>query len=247
MTTGVFYVIIYGKEFTVTFTDILIIAGNILIMVVGVFYSIILHEIGHGYAAHMYGDDTALDAGRISLNPIRHVDPLGTIILPLALKLMGMPMFGWAKPVPVNPGNFNRKGGMTAVSLAGVFMNLIIAILMFTVFSIFMKFEPYASLSPAVLNARLVEVTVFPNPAIFVQIAGINIMLLIFNMLPFPPLDGFNFLVSVLPERSARWLIKNQRIFSIIFLVLLFTGLLKYIYVPILNVIINLFRLIFRF
>ncbi len=227
--------------------QILLAAANIALLVVGIFYSIILHEIGHGFAAHMYGDDTAKDAGRLSLNPIKHIDPLGTIVLPLILKLMGAPMFGWAKPVPVNPANFNRKGGMTTVSVAGVFMNLVIAVLMFTTFSILMKFQPYASLSGAVLNGRIVDCPVFPCPSVFIQIAGINLMLLIFNLLPFPPLDGYNLLVSVVPRPFAEWLVKYQRILMVVFMILLFTGLLKYIYVPILNSIIRLFQLIFRF
>lgn len=223
--------------------EILVLFANILLMIVGIFYSIILHEIGHGFAAHMNGDDTAKEAGRLSLNPVKHIDPVGTIVLPLVLSILGLPVFGWAKPVPVNPYKFNRKSAMTTVSLAGVFMNLVIAIVMFTAYSLFMKSGHYAPFA----DAAAATYQVFPSPGALIQIGGINLMLLVFNMLPFPPLDGYNFLVSILPKKAAAWLVKNQTILYLILVVLLVSGLLVYIYLPILKAVLRVFQLIFHF
>lgn len=218
---------------------------NILVLVVGIFYSIILHEMAHGFAALTVGDDTAKKSNRITLNPIPHIDLLGTVILPIFLAITGMPLFGWAKPVPVNPANFNDKRGMTLVSLAGVAVNLLLSVLFFIAFFLLIKQPAY--LDSFMTENRLIYSTIFPSPWMILQIAGINIMLFVFNMLPFPPLDGFNFLVSVLSKKPAAWLLKNRRILTGVFIVLLFTGLFRYIYVPIFTGVIRLFAWIFGF
>jgi len=148
------------------------------------FFSIVIHEIAHGSCALILGDDTAKREGRLTLNPIAHIDPIGTIFLPLILLILTFgrgPIFGWAKPVPINPLNFrDKKWGIVKVSLAGPATNLLIAIL----FSFLARFK-------------------FPQPTLeFFEIISIyNFSWAFFNLLPFPPLDGFHILYQILPER----------------------------------------------
>lgn len=145
-------------------------------------FSIIIHEVSHGSVAYALGDTTARDEGRLSLNPLVHIDPVGSILLPLFLMALGMPVIGWAKPVPVNPMNFtDRKWGDLKVSLAGPLSNLSVAL----VFGLIIKFMPFL-------------------PHSFLTIAAIvvfyNIVLALFNLIPVPPLDGSHILFSLLPE-----------------------------------------------
>ena len=155
----------------------------IFILIV-LFFSVIIHEIAHGSCAFLLGDDTAKKEGRITLNPLAHIDPIGTILLPLFLLILTFgqgPIFGWAKPVPINPLNFkNKKWGIVKVSIAGSFANLLIAIL----FSFLANF----SFPLAMIN-------------FFGIIAVYNFAWAFFNLLPFPPLDGFHILYQILPER----------------------------------------------
>lgn len=149
--------------------------------------SVIVHEVAHGYAANSLGDPTARLAGRLTLNPIPHIDLLGSIIIPGLLVLTGSPMlFGWAKPVPYNPYNLrNHRWGEFLVATAGIATNLFIAI----VFGLIVRFGA----------------TTLPTTAISLAatIAFINLFLGLFNLIPFPPLDGFTALRSALPWRSS--------------------------------------------
>jgi Zn-dependent protease len=157
-------------------------------------FSIVLHEVAHGWAARQQGDNTAYMLGRLTLNPIPHIDPIGSILVPAILSLMpGGLIFGWARPVPVNPRNFrNYKRGDIIVSLAGVTVNLILAILF-----IFL-------LAGAEWMLRF-----FPDLAASWQILGamawygvqINLVLMIFNLIPIPPLDGSHVFYYLLPVR----------------------------------------------
>jgi Zn-dependent protease len=145
--------------------------------------SIIAHEVAHGIAALWQGDETAKNAGRLTLNPLAHIDPIGSIVVPLFCMLLSPGfMFGWAKPVPINPYNFrSHKWGEALVSFAGPLTNIIIA-LVFTVLVRTMAVGP-----------------------VFLQLAYtaiiINIVLAIFNLIPIPPLDGSKILFSFLPRR----------------------------------------------
>jgi len=156
---------------------------TIFILIV-LYFSVVIHEIAHGSCALILGDDTAKREGRLTLNPIAHIDPIGTIFLPLILLILTLgqgPIFGWAKPVPVNPLNFrDKKWGIVKVSLAGPATNLLIAIL----FSFLARFN-------------------FPRATIeFFEIISIyNFSWAFFNLLPFPPLDGFHILYQILPNR----------------------------------------------
>ena len=151
-----------------------------------IIYAIIIHEISHGYAALALGDRTAQYAGRLTLNPIKHIDIMGTIILPIAVFVMsaGTFLFGWAKPVPYNPYNLkNQRWGSAIVALAGPVANLVIA----AVFVIFV----HVGVAQGFMTTSLAEISVF--------IVQMNIILAFFNLLPIPPLDGSKILFSVLP------------------------------------------------
>ncbi len=168
-------------------------------------YSIILHELAHGKVAEMMGDATARMYGRLTLNPIPHLDPFGTI-LPIILVLIGSPIvFGWAKPVPINPYNFfDYKKGMIWVSAAGILTNLFVAWVLAT----FVKVLPPATTS---------GMYIFQQALLFG--VRINIVLAIFNLIPIPPLDGSKLLAMFLPYQYSE-MIRRMEPFS--FMILLF-------------------------
>ena len=156
--------------------------------------SIIIHEVSHGYAAYLLGDDTAYRAGRLSFNPIKHIDKFGTIFLPLMLLLVtrGGLAFGYAKPVPINPHNFKDYKKDTALTAAaGPASNFIIAIIFSLIFRFIMsKIDPYAPVSQTVIFfVRLLQTTIM-----------INLLLGLFNLIPFPPLDGSKVLGAFLSD-----------------------------------------------
>ena len=158
--------------------------AKVMIFVV-LLFSVILHEVAHGYTALRLGDPTARDAGRLSLNPIKHVDPFGTVLLPLLLHLAQSPiLIGWAKPVPVNPLLLREpKKAMMLVSASGPLTNITLAVL----FALGLRYLP-ASTAPL-----FVDLLVFS--------CYINIILALFNLLPVPPLDGSKLLAGLLPAR----------------------------------------------
>lgn len=152
-------------------------------------FSVMIHEVAHGYAAEAFGDPTARLAGRLTLNPVSHIDLLGSIIVPALLYFGsgGSFAFGWAKPVPYNPYNLrNLKWGTVAVGLAGVLSNLFIA----TVFGLMVRFYDVLGIS---LSS--------PFMSIIGTIVLVNLILAVFNMIPFPPLDGARVLFALLPYR----------------------------------------------
>lgn len=170
-------------------------------------FSVIIHELAHGYVAASLGDPTAKYEGRLTLNPLKHLDPFGSIILPLLLLISRSPiLFGWAKPVPVNPYNFkDKKWGELKVSAAGPISNFSLAI----VFGLILRFMPQSLL--------------LVNPGIAIAltyIVTINIWLAVFNLIPVPPLDGSWILFSFLPDKFSY--VKNfLRQYGIIILVFL--------------------------
>jgi Zn-dependent protease len=154
-------------------------AGSILILL----FSIIVHEVAHGLAALYYGDHTAQHAGRLTLNPIPHIDLIGSILLPAMGFLFGGMIFGWAKPVPVNPFNFrNIRQGELVVALAGVTANLILATIAAILFHLFGNTLFFPTFSLLMTNA-----------------VQINLLLMVFNLIPIPPLDGSKVLMTFLP------------------------------------------------
>lgn len=157
--------------------------------------AIVFHEVAHGWTALALGDPTAQEQRRLSLNPIRHVDPFGTVILPGLLALTGLPVFGWAKPVPVNKWRLNNpRFGMMAVAAAGPGTNLILATLGAIALGLFARATDGASGGAAG----------FVGAALY-SFVLINIFLALFNLLPIPPFDGSHIVEGLLPERAARF------------------------------------------
>lgn len=180
-------------------------------------FSVILHEVMHGYVAKKFGDTTAERAGRLTLNPIPHIDPIGTILLPLILMISGSGfLFGWAKPVPVNPLNFsNLKKGEIFVSAAGILANFSLAI--------------FAAIIFHILNALPQTFPFFIGQILQFAIL-INLILGIFNLLPIPPLDGSKILEALLPYNLAKEYQKIAPYGIFILLILLVSGSLGIVF-----------------
>ncbi|HVU06562.1 MAG TPA: site-2 protease family protein [Candidatus Paceibacterota bacterium] len=181
-------------------------------------FSVIIHEVAHGYAALAQGDRTAEYEGRLTLNPLKHIDPVGTIILPaLSLMLPGSFLFGWAKPVPFNPYNLrNQRWGEAIVAAAGPLSNLGIAF----VFGLIIRFY----IAPQGMIAG-------PAAALCAIIALVNVTLAIFNLIPIPPLDGSKILSAILPRS---WMRVRQSIERLGFIgVLIFLVFLWPIFEPV--------------
>ena len=172
--------------------------------------AIVFHEVAHGLVARQLGDPTAAQKGRLTLNPIRHVDPFGTLILPMVLALAQAPIFGWAKPVPVNYRRLGKpRRDMVLVALAGPGMNLLLAVI-----------------GTLILGATLWAADGEPSPAVLfvgqnsINFVFINIFLAIFNLIPLPPFDGGHVVQGLLPPRAAANFGKIGR-FSLLVLVFL--------------------------
>ncbi len=157
---------------------------SLLFPLVVVIYSIILHEIGHGYAAYVQGDHTAYRAGRLTLNPLAHIDMMGSVIVPLVAFLSAGTTFGWAKPVPYNVHNVSRGLGEAFVAAAGVLVNLAIAVVTVVVYKLGVS---YGIVSPAFLPAVL-------------TIVSVNVSLAFFNLIPIPPFDGMGIIQAFFPR-----------------------------------------------
>lgn len=167
-----------------------------ILLIVVLILSIVVHEVAHAWQARREGDDTADRLGRITLNPIPHLDPVGSFIVPLALYFFGTGfLFGWAKPVPVNPANYrNYVAGDIRVSMAGIVSNIILAVIATVLTVVTLKvqatFGGLGGVTPTVLTAL--------NYTIF-----INLILAFFNLVPIPPLDGSHVLAHALPREMA--------------------------------------------
>ncbi len=194
-------------------------------------FAITLHEAAHGYAARHFGDLTAHQAGRISLNPLRHVDAVGTVIVPAVILMLsaGNFLFGWAKPVPVNFGRLrNPKRDMFWVAAAGPGVNLLMAIGWGLLLKAAVDMPPHAY-SQAMAEMGRVGV-------------NINAVLMLLNLLPLPPLDGGRIAVSLLPHRVAWQFARLEPYGMFILLALLFTGLLEAILGPLLGLFLMLIK-----
>ena len=165
-------------------------------LILPLIFAIVFHEVAHGLMARHFGDDTAERQGRLSLNPFKHVDPVGTVILPGILALAHMPVFGWAKPVPVMSNRLrNPRRDMMLVGAAGPGSNLIMAAIAAVVWGVFMR--PYAGVQEPIGVAKFISL----NLTNFIEI---NVFLALFNLLPIPPFDGSHIVEGLLPESAAR-------------------------------------------
>lgn len=209
--------------------------------VLPVLFAITLHEAAHGWVANKLGDKTALMLGRVTLNPLKHIDPVGTIIVPIALLILSKMMggtpfiFGWAKPVPVNWKNLkNPKLDKVLVALAGPLSNFLMALFWALIMKAGIWLQPQ-------FNALIA--------LIFMGQAGIiiNLVLMVLNLLPIPPLDGSRVVSSILPPRAEDMYSRLEPYGFFILLALLWTGILGYILLPFMNffkgVIVFLFNL----
>lgn len=178
-----------------------------IFVIIALLMSATFHEYMHGFAANELGDPTAKNMGRLSLNPLKHIDPIGSVLVPLMLVFANSPfLFAWAKPVPYNPNNLrNKKWGDAIVAVAGPLANLVLTLL----FAIVLRF-----ISPAVPLYQLIA-----------QVILINLVLMIFNLMPIPPLDGSKILASFLPWRlREKMLYMDPRLSMILVFVFAFFG-----------------------
>jgi Zn-dependent protease len=193
---------------------------QILISLFVVLFAITIHEASHGWAAYKMGDPTAYAMGRITLNPVAHIDPIGTILLPLILVIMGAPPFGWAKPVPVNPLNLkDPKRDNLIISAAGPLSNFIVAFIAFLGIQLFKfmnpgLFQTYGGFSGLASGIFL----------ILYYTVLINIILAVFNLIPIPPLDGSGVLIGLISEEAAEKYERIRPYGFIILLLLIMTG-----------------------
>ncbi len=199
--------------------DELSVIQRIAVWILPVIFAITAHEVAHGWVAKKYGDNTASRLGRLTLNPVKHVDLLGTIILPGLLLMTGTSfIFGWAKPVPVDPRNFKRPlQDMAIVALAGPVSNLIMAFL----WALIIRLGIFIG-----TNAEVISL-----PLLYTGYAGItiNLALAMINLLPIPPLDGSRILTGILPNYWAWQYNRLERYGFILLLVLLYTKILNVI------------------
>ncbi|HDZ76579.1 MAG TPA: site-2 protease family protein [Candidatus Omnitrophica bacterium] len=180
-----------------------------------VFYvAVVIHEFAHGWCAYKLGDPTAKYAGRLTLNPLAHIDPFGTIVLPLMLIMMRSPfIFGWAKPVPINFRNLGNRGNIALVGLAG----------------------PLANFAMAFLGSLLIKANIFNNTGLYILqlFVTLNLVLAVFNLFPLPPLDGSRILLGILPQGLIKYFVAIERYGFIILFGLIWLGLFDFIIWPI--------------
>ncbi len=213
--------------------------SNLIIYMVVLLLAISAHEAGHAWMSYKYGDDTAYLLGRVTLNPVAHTDPIGTLLLPIISFILGamggalatIPLIGWGKPTPVNPSNWTKyKQANVMVSIAGILANIILAISGFIIFKVLLTYQ----------------VLTFDNiqdglPKIFATLlyylVFLNISLAIFNLLPFPPLDGSKVLSTFLPASFQPFFDMMEQYGFIILMALIYFGLVRLIMTPVFAVV----------
>lgn len=205
---------------------------TIAIGAIPILFAITLHEAAHGYVARHFGDMTAYQQGRISLNPLRHIDPVGTILLPLLTLMLGGILFGWAKPVPVNFSALrNPKKDMLWVAIAGPATNLFMALCWALIYKIADSF-PGSYFAVPLLGMAGIGIK-------------INVVLLVLNLLPLPPLDGGRVAVSLLPHRQAYQLSRIEPYGMFILIFLAITPVLSLILSPLIGLVYWMISLLF--
>ena len=210
---------------------------KIAVMALPLVFAIVFHEVAHGWVANRLGDPTARDLGRLTLNPISHIDLIGTIIMPLMLFMLtdGRMLFGYAKPVPINPHNFkDPKKGMALSSLAGPGVNIVMAVICSILLRVVM----------AGLEGRIPETvwSWFATPVTLMLGYGIiiNVVLAVLNMIPIPPLDGSRVVYWLLPDRQAAMYYRLEPYGTFILMALIMFGVLGKIMTPLIRPLLGL-------
>ena len=202
---------------------------EILIGLAILLFSIILHEYSHGYIAYKNGDDTAYLMGRLTFNPIKHIDMVGTILLPMICYMSNIPLFGWAKPVPVNFLRLNMpKTDMAKVAFAGPASNLILVALCVILYKVLILINFQELFAYKILSYGI----------------QINLILAIFNLIPVPPLDGSKIVAAFLPTKQSLKYLSLERYGMIFVVVLIVTGAFRIIVMPVFNFCLHLINLI---
>jgi Zn-dependent protease len=217
------------------------IARQIIVSAFPILIAITFHELSHGFVANKLGDPTAKMMGRLTLNPIAHIDPIGTVLLPLMLIIFtnGQFVFGYAKPVPINPMNFkNPKRDMAISAAAGPITNILLAILSVLILKLIIF--PLSMLLPESLGMTVMK----PLIMIFTSSIVINVVLAVFNMIPIPPLDGGRVLIGFLPYKHAVSFSKIEPYGFIIVILFIATGIANYFVLPLVNLFLTLLQLL---
>ena len=212
--------------------DIVDIVSNLLIYMVVLLLAISCHEAGHAWMSYKYGDDTAYLLGRVTINPVAHTDPIGTLLIPILGFIAGaggvnIPLIGWGKPTPVNPRKWsNYKMANVMVSIAGIGANLILATIGFVIFK--------GLLESNIITAANIDTGLMKPFVIFLQyMIMLNVSLAVFNLLPFPPLDGSKVLSTFLPPSFQPIFAVLEQYGFIILLLLVYMGLIGLIIRPV--------------
>ena len=200
-----------------------------LLTLPGVILAMSFHEFAHAFAADRLGDPTPRNQGRLTLDPMKHIDPVGIFLLIFA-------HIGWGKPVQINPNNFSkvsREKGEVIVSLAGPLMNFILAFILMIIFYLIIIFIPGTGILKSLSGINVMNVII----TMLYYAIVVNVGLGVFNLIPIPPLDGSKIFLRLLPYKAQRWIDDNMNIIQIVFLILFVTNILGYITTPIIEVI----------
>jgi len=196
----------------------------IAMAIIPILFAITLHEVAHGWVAYQFGDPTAKMLGRITLNPLKHIDVFGTILVPALLLSMGGFLFGWAKPVPVDPRNFkNRRQTMMWVAIAGPLSNLLMAFFWAVLFKFALMLQQNGSSAATALSVM---------SRLGIQI---NLVLFVLNLIPIPPLDGSKVLMSLVSPKVGYYLDKIEPYGFFIVLALVYLGIFNLLLTPIMQ------------